>query len=106
MILEVVGESAVGLRRGDGATLSVKTAAGAAVTFLSLDGGVFGNGLSTVSVQANRRGTARATLYADAGMEGAGTVRAASPEAVGVVEFLVEVLEDGGVRGGVPEPGR
>ncbi|MEL7090053.1 MAG: hypothetical protein AAGL98_16685, partial [Planctomycetota bacterium] len=54
-------------------------------------GGVFGNGLTSVTVRADDRGRASARFYAAAGMSGLGMVEAASPEAKGVASFLIDV---------------
>jgi len=91
--LKAVGGRLVDVERGASSLLRVQTAPGAAATFVSYDGGVFGNGLACISVQADEGGVAEASYYINAGMESSGAVLSASPEAVGVVSFVVTVTE-------------
>ncbi|MEM9881551.1 MAG: hypothetical protein AAF800_01385 [Planctomycetota bacterium] len=89
--LEAVGSMVYPLDQGESVRLRVRTRPQAAVTFLANDGGVFGNGLPCVSVQANRRGVASARFYADESIIGGGSVTAASPEAIGTLQLSVDV---------------
>ncbi|MEM8739700.1 MAG: hypothetical protein AAGG38_14650 [Planctomycetota bacterium] len=89
--LEAIGRRSFEIESGKSATLRVKTAPKAPVTFLAYDGGAFINGLSTITVQADRRGRASARFIAAPGMVASGGVEAASPEASGRVNFTIYV---------------
>ncbi|WP_436717709.1 hypothetical protein U8335_13590 [Roseiconus lacunae] len=61
-------------------------------TFTSFDLGTFGNGLSTISVEANEEGVASANFVASGGVGTLVNLLAASPVAAERVEFRVRVL--------------
>ena len=73
--------------------LAVRVPPGAPVTFHAHEYGRFANGLATLSVRADAGGVARVTLRAPADTVGNGHVSAASPLAVGGVDFLVRPAE-------------
>lgn len=90
-VLRVISEAYFELEPGGTERLRVRTAPESPVTFTALDGGKFANGLSTITVESNRRGNAFADFTADSGVVGPGVVLVASPEASGQIEFNFEV---------------
>jgi hypothetical protein len=87
------GATAVGLPLDQGAslTLTVQTEAGWPVSFLSLDMGAFGNGLTAQTVQADANGFARAVFTATPGTVADVRVIAASPVTSGQVDFRITI---------------
>jgi hypothetical protein len=76
--------------QGGTVALRARTAPNMPVTFASLDGGTFGNGLACISVRANGAGLAQA-IYASPDRIGHMRVLAASPVATGQVTFRIAV---------------
>ena len=68
-------------------------AAGAPVTFTTLDGGAFQNGLTTITLQADAKGEATATFTATEGTIGTVNMLAACPLTTGQIGPMVLVEE-------------
>lgn len=90
--LKPVGDTFFELKTGETATLKVRTAPGAPVTFSSYDLGLFENNLNTITVPANRQGVAEAEYRATPGVYDDVRIIAASPVRLGQVEFDVLVV--------------
>lgn len=89
--LRIAGEAEVSVPPGERVPLTVIAAGGAPVTFTSFDGGVFDNGLASMTVRAPVNGRAMVAFHAVAGTAPAATVLAASPYHTETVEFTVRV---------------
>ncbi len=72
--------------------LEVVTAPSAPVTFTSFDLGKFSNGLTTITVQANGKGSAAAEFIASEGTVENVNVLAGSPSASGQVLFSIQII--------------
>ena len=79
------------VQSGQGVSLKVKAAPNWPVTFTSVDLGQFGNGLNTVTVEANDVGVAETTFYASKGTTNGARILAASPMASGQASFFVNI---------------
>lgn len=77
------------LRQGESIRLAVTTEAGMPATFTSFDLGVFDNGLSSITVAADKNGMAQANFIAAPGKVGEVNILAASPVAAEQVTFQV-----------------
>lgn len=77
--------------QGDSAVLSVAGEPGMPVTFTSLDAGEFQNKLSTITVETNEQGIARATYWATPGVIYEVRILAASPLMAGQSRWTVQV---------------
>lgn len=80
------------VRQGEAVELAVAAPPGSPVSFTSLDLGQFDNGLTATSVRADEEGRAAATFVATPGTLNDVDIVAGSPEASGVVRFIVHVL--------------
>jgi len=83
------------LMSGESVELAVLGVAGMPVTFTSFDLGHFKNGLSTITVEADADGIARAMFSAGSGTRGHVSVTAGSPVCSGMVSFSVFVAKEG-----------
>ncbi len=81
--------------RGGQVELVVRTEALMPVTFTSFDLGGFDNQLTTITVQADGRGFARATFHAVAGTIAGTDVLAASPVTSGQIHFTITIIDPG-----------
>lgn len=79
------------IQQGETITLQVKAAAGAPVTFTSLDLGAFENQLTSITVKANAQGLAEAQFTGTPGTIENVHILAASPMASGQARFTVNV---------------
>jgi len=73
--------------------LRVKAVADAPVTFTSEGGGAFSNGLSSITVQADKQGRAEATYTATDGTFAIAAILVGSPLVAGQVTFAVVIEE-------------
>lgn len=72
-------------------TLKVKVIPNAPVTFTSFDAGAFENELTSITVMADKTGTARTSFTATGGAVGEVQILAGSPLTAGQAQFLVNV---------------
>ncbi len=76
--------------------MTVQGRAGYPVTFTTVSGGVFENGLSSLSVEMDRRGRASVVYVATLGVMGPVDIVAASPGCRGTLGFAVYVNDAAG----------
>jgi hypothetical protein len=89
--IEAVGATQLKMKLKEKVALAVKTPPDAPATFTSFDLGAFQNGLTTITVQADKEGVARATFTATPGTMGDVNILAASPLTQGQASFKITV---------------
>lgn len=77
---------------GGSTDLAVEVPAGWPATFVSMDRGLFQNGLNVITVQSDGSGRATAVFTADPGTTDLVRVAAASPVMVGQVDFQIRIV--------------
>ncbi|WP_246146324.1 hypothetical protein [Rubripirellula lacrimiformis] len=80
------------MRHGESVRLQLKTQAAMPATFTSFDNGVFSNGLTSITVKADKDGVATANFRASSGTAGEINIIAASPVATERVVYRVNVV--------------
>lgn len=80
------------VKQGESVELAVKAAPGYPVTFTSFDGGSFGNGLTTQTVEADAAGLARVKFLGVPGTVLETNILASSPMTSGQVRFKANTL--------------
>ncbi|WP_144056695.1 hypothetical protein [Rhodopirellula europaea] len=80
------------LRKGESIRLQVRTKPSMPVSFMATDLGTFSNGLTSISLAADKRGVAEAVFTASSGANNSTEVLAASPAASGRIRFEIRIL--------------
>ncbi|QDT07432.1 hypothetical protein K227x_58590 [Rubripirellula lacrimiformis] len=91
-VVESFGKRNHRMRHGESVRLQLKTQAAMPATFTSFDNGVFSNGLTSITVKADKDGVATANFRASSGTAGEINIIAASPVATERVVYRVNVV--------------
>jgi hypothetical protein len=102
--LEVVGEAYASIPQGSSVTLQVRSAPQAPVTFTSFECGAFSNHLTSITVQADAEGVARAVFTGTPGTLNDVAILAGSPLASGQANLCVNVTPATAALGRVVTP--
>ena len=91
-ILRLEGASVQRIQPGETATLQVRSAPGALVSFWAKDGGLFPNQRASITVLADDQGLATTTVFANPGTLYDTSIFIGSPQATGVISTIVQVI--------------